>query len=160
MSYFAIGATIVSGFVQYDASRTAGKKSARNAAIQAGQTEAEARQADREAREQINRMRTRHKEERGRITAAYAGSGVVSSTGSPLNTLGEAAARQELETQDAARKASTEYTRRFGEARQLRVGGKAALSGANARAAGSLLNAGASALGTYNSSRSLIPKTP
>src|SRR5690606_21265269 len=120
--------SVGSGLAQADATYRAGRQQARDAEIEAQLTEAATRQADREAREQIRRQRIADRTFRGRQRAAIAAGGVVTSTGSPIDILGRTAALQELAIQDQARAAATQYTRGLAQARQIRVGGRAALS--------------------------------
>jgi len=136
-------ASAASGAMAADAQYKAGRSQKRAAMTEAAMTEQAARQADMEAREQIARTRAEQRRFRGAQRAAYAAGGVVTTTGSPIDILGRTAALQELQIQDMARKASTEYTGGFARARQIRVGGKAALSGAKRASTGTLVGTAA-----------------
>lgn len=164
----AIAATAVqagAGLMGADATYRAGRAEKRQAFTQADMEEQATRQADMEAREQIRRARIDQRREAGATRAAFAGSGVVGTVGSPIDILGRQAALQELHIQDMARAASTAYSSGFARAKQLRVSGKAALAGAKRASYGQLLSTGANVAGTTVSNidkgifkpRSLMP---
>lgn len=157
--------TVASGAMQADATYRAGRAEARAAMTEAAMVEAATRQADMERREQIRRTRAAQRRFSGEQRAATAASGVVGTVGSPLDILGRTAALQELEIQDMAREASTAYSSGFAKAAQIRVAGKAALSGAKRASYGQLLSTGGQALGAYSAykekfpTKSLLPST-
>lgn len=145
----AAGLTLVSGVAKADAQYKAGRSQKRQAFTEAQMVEQATIQADNEARQQIARLRRDQRSFTGEQRARMAGAGVVSTVGSPMDILGRTAALQELQIQDMARTASTAYSSGFAKARQIRVAGKAALSGAKRAALGTQLSTAANLASNY-----------
>lgn len=163
-----LAATAAAGAMKADAQYKAGRQQKRQALTEADMVEIATQQADIEARENIRRTRVEQRSFTGAQRAAVASSGVVGTTGSPMDILGRTAALQELQIQDQARQASAEYSAGFAKAKQIRVAGKSALKGAKRASVGTLISTAASvatsAYGAYDtgalkfgSQRSLVP---
>lgn len=153
--------TVGSGIAQANAQRKAGQAAQEQATTAAAQQEAAAEQARLEANEQIARTRMEQRRYRGAQRAALAASGIVATGGSAMEILGRTAALQELEIQDMARRRSAEYGAGYAQAREIRVAGRAAETGARRAATGTILGTVGGALGNLGSAyirgRSLIP---
>ena len=149
MAWIALGVTVVAGAAKADAQYKEGRSVKRQSMTEAEMVEQATRQADMEARAQISRLRTDQRSFTGMQRAAIAGAGVVGTVGSPMDILGRTAAIQELQIQDMARAASTQYSAGFAKARQIRVAGKSALKGAKRAALGTQLSTAASAFGSF-----------
>lgn len=144
-----LAATAASAYGQYSAGQAQSAIAQRNAA----QSKAAAETSFAESRENARRQRDNNKSALSRVRALAAGSGVVISTGAPLEILGETAARLELSVLDQGR---SDEARRAALASQgdlqLWEGQQAATAGM-INAGGTLLSGASQAYGMYGQSR-------
>lgn len=149
MGPVALGLGVVSGIKQARAERKAARQTQAAADINAALLEAEADQADLEARENIGRIRAEGRRFLGRQRADIAASGVVGSEGSPLDAIIETAGAIELRALDQARAARASKAQSYARADETRRTGKLQAAGLRARSTGTLLSTAAQTAGTY-----------
>lgn len=135
----------IAAYSQYQQGKIADATVRQNAAMM----EAEAEQADMEAREELRRLRRMNQEQLAARRAEIGASGVVGFTGSPLAVLGEEAGRLELRAQDMARAATLQRQRGFAEASMTRWSGRQARSASRVAMAGTILGGAARMAGGY-----------
>lgn len=149
MFYIAVTATVVAAGVG-----AYGQVSAANAAEKAAEynndlTEAEAKNRELEGHEQIKRERIANRQRMAAIRNKLANSGTLTTSGTPLAILGEAAGNFELGIQDAARASSMQAASLRAQGKmglwEAEQGKKAAYLGATA----TVLSAAGSAGGSY-----------
>lgn len=139
---------MIGGISKSRAERKAARQTQQAADINAALQEAQADQADLEARENINRLRREARRYTGNQRARIAASGVVGSEGSPLDALVETAGAMELRALDEARAARARKGLAYAEADETRRTGKLQASGLRAQSTGTLLSTAAGVAGT------------
>lgn len=154
MSMLAVGAVasiglgVYGGVRQARAEKKVGRQTREAADINAALAEAEADQADLESRENIARTRREGRRFLGRQRAAVASSGVVGSTGSPLDAIIETAGAIELAAIDEARAARARKRQAYARADETRRTGNLQAAGLRAQSTGTLLSTAATTAGT------------
>lgn len=145
----SLGASLIGGISKSRAERKAARQTQQAADINAALHEAQADQADLEARENINRLRREARRYTGTQRARIAASGVVGSEGSPLDALVETAGAMELRALDEARAARARKGAAYAQAAETRRTGRLQASGLRAQGTGTLLSTAATTAGTY-----------
>jgi hypothetical protein len=149
MFYVAVTATVVAAGVSVYSQVSAAKAAEKAAEYNNDLAENEAKNRELESHEQIKRERIANRQKLAAIRNRLANSGVVTTSGTPLAILGEAAGNFELGIQDAARESSM-------QASALRAQGKMGLweaeqgkKAAYLSATSTALSAAGSAGGSY-----------
>lgn len=151
----AVATTAYAGYTQYQGQKfqqeVAKSTSEYNAKVQENQTI----QAEMESRENSNRSRRANRLFMASQRASLAKMGIVESSGSPLEVLGETAATLELQMQDEKRAAESRRRLGFAGAAQTRVEGQAQATAYGLGARATLWQTGAQVAGyganAYNS---------
>ena len=122
-----------------------GQRQAAKGAQRAAEWEAQRQRSEAEreriaADEQARRQRMAAKEQLGQLRARMAAAGVITTTGSPLTALGEAAGRLELQTYDIFDQAQQRYAARQAAAQAALFEGAQTASSLRTRATGTLLS--------------------
>lgn len=125
-----------------------GVAQSRAARANAAQIETAAGQRAAEDRENIRRERASGKLFLGRQRARIASSGILASTGSPLEVLGRTAGQVEMRAQEMARVSVSEYGASFAKAAATRYEGRQAKRAGIIQGFGNLLSGGAQTLET------------
>lgn len=136
------------GISKARAERKAAKETQQAADINAALAEAEADQEDLEARENVARIRTEGRRYLGTQRARIAGSGVVGSTGSPLDAIVATAGAIELRALEESRAARARKGAAYARAEETRRTGKLQAAGLRRQATGTLLGTAAQTAGT------------
>lgn len=142
----SLAATGASTILQYKGQKEQARTAQSVAEFNAKLRENAAIQADMIGVENVRRLRTEHKRASAKQVVAIAKSGVTS-TGSPLEQIVDAAGQMELAAQDVKYRADQERAAGFSEARSIRYEGASAAKGYKRAAFGTILSGAANFAG-------------